>query len=556
MVGTGYQVKSAQGLRNYGNTCFANATLQVLLSSSLPDVLLASATAAEFSDGAFPTFDNHNVVRTSAISPNRTPVKLHAQSKTCKWLQRQLLQLASAYNFSGNSSGKCCCDPRELTTNVERVSKCLTNGRQEDAHEYLKAVLEVLFLEGHNKRVKALFDGKLVSEVCCLECGHRRFTPERFVDLSLDVERVNSVEEGLSAFTSTETLSKDNKVDCDGCKRRCQITKGLSISEVPSSILCIHLKRFSYNNYGRLQRISKRISFPLKLDLANYLTKGKENSVGNTLYELFALVIHIGASCNSGHYISYVKRGNIWFLCNDSRVSAVSEKQVLKQNPYMIFYQAAQENNRKATDISAIKIAAQTPASAKRIRMKKENQNPQETKKFSPRSNKEINLAIPPKSIVRPTTSLRRRMSFQKVKRLFSCAISFAGRKGEKVSPRDDDCYGNSDSNSHSNSNKPSVRRSDRLRVNTKKKNDENTRIGTYSPIRFSEYSQWEQQRSYNHSHSLSSPLKRLHSADHIFGSEGGDNKRTMKKARILRSTTTDGSGSSKRTSKRTVRLR
>ena len=532
---------SAKGLYNYGNTCFISAILQVLLASPLPDVLSP------------PLPDVLSTLATTEKHPGEPG-----------WLQQILLQLADAYKSSEKFPKGRHSALEDLAKNVCCLGefKC---GRQEDACEFFNAVLNVLSSDGQNKRVEAIFAGESVSELCCKKCGNRRFRPdERFVDLKLDVVGLNSVKEGLSKLTSIEPLATEaecvectktlSEEGCDECPatKLCPTTKKISISKAPSSNLCIQLKRFDSNN----SKMSNRITFPLKLDLTEYVTEGKEDSVGNTKYELFALVVHIGDSIAQGHYTSYVKRGNIWFCCDDDRVSEVSEDEVLKQNPYMIFYQAAQENNRKATDISAIKIAAQTPASAKRIRMKKENQNPQETKKFSPRSNKEINLAIPPKSIVRPTTSLRRRMSFQKVKRLFSCAISFAGRKGEKVSPRDDDCYGNSDSNSHSNSNKPSVRRSDRLRVNTKKKNDENTRIGTYSPIRFSEYSQWEQQRSYNHSHSLSSPLKRLHSADHIFGSEGGDNKRTMKKARILRSTTTDGSGSSKRTSKRTVRLR
>ena len=121
------------------------------------------------------------------------------------------------------------------------------------------------------------------------------------------MESVKSIEESLRMFTEVETLSKDNKVDCEGCKRRCQVTKGLSITDVPSGILCIHLKRFSYNMYGRLQKNSKRISFPSSLDLGAYLTTNKKT----TKYNLFALIIHMGSSCNSGHYISYVKRNGL-----------------------------------------------------------------------------------------------------------------------------------------------------------------------------------------------------------------------------------------------------
>ena len=40
------------------------------------------------------------------------------------------------------------------------------------------------------------------------------------------------------------------------------------------------------------------------------------------VYKLYAVLVHSGFSCNSGHYYCYVKAANgIWYEMNDSRVS-------------------------------------------------------------------------------------------------------------------------------------------------------------------------------------------------------------------------------------------
>jgi len=42
-------------------------------------------------------------------------------------------------------------------------------------------------------------------------------------------------------------------------------------------------------------------------------------------YELTAIIVHLGSSTHSGHYVAYIKRNNQWILYNDRKVT-VSEK--------------------------------------------------------------------------------------------------------------------------------------------------------------------------------------------------------------------------------------
>jgi ubiquitin carboxyl-terminal hydrolase 22/27/51 len=62
------------------------------------------------------------------------------------------------------------------------------------------------------------------------------------------------------------------------------------------------------------------------------------NSPANSLtYELSSVIVHKG-KIDSGHYVSYSREGNDWFLFDDSKVVLVSEAEVLDANAYLLFY--------------------------------------------------------------------------------------------------------------------------------------------------------------------------------------------------------------------------
>lgn len=80
----------------------------------------------------------------------------------------------------------------------------------------------------------------------------------------------------------------------------------------------------------------------MSLDMSPYTTKHKEkgkssNVVHACVYELYSVVVHKG-KMDSGHYISYSKDKNDWFMFDDSKVVLVSEADVLQANAYLLFY--------------------------------------------------------------------------------------------------------------------------------------------------------------------------------------------------------------------------
>lgn len=61
--------------------------------------------------------------------------------------------------------------------------------------------------------------GTLTNETRCLCCETVTARDESFLDLSLDIEQNSSVTACLRNFSSTETLSGNDKFFCDKCCR-------------------------------------------------------------------------------------------------------------------------------------------------------------------------------------------------------------------------------------------------------------------------------------------------------------------------------------------------
>ena len=49
------------------------------------------------------------------------------------------------------------------------------------------------------------------------------------------------------------------------------------------------------------------------------------------------MIVHKG-KIDSGHYVSYSREGNDWFMFDDSKVVKVSEREVLGAEAYLLLY--------------------------------------------------------------------------------------------------------------------------------------------------------------------------------------------------------------------------
>lgn len=177
----------------------------------------------------------------------------------------------------------------------------------------------------------------------CCTCGHSSDTKEPLIDLSLEIENIDSLSSALESFTMVENI--DEKLKCEGCNEEVSMEKQLVLNQTPS-IAAFHLKRFKTDGVF-VEKIDKHIDFPLELDLQPYTILNEINNVGFDFispltfllwipcfdsflcwqvplkYDLYAVVVHIGFSSNSGHYFCFVRTApDTWHKLDDSKVAS------------------------------------------------------------------------------------------------------------------------------------------------------------------------------------------------------------------------------------------
>ncbi|KAK2786604.1 hypothetical protein FQN52_007780 [Onygenales sp. PD_12] len=222
--------------------------------------------------------------------------------------------------------------------------------------------------------VHELFEGTLTSETQCLTCEKVSQRDEVFLDLSVDLDQHSSVTSCLRKFSEEEMLCERNKFHCDTCGGLQEAEKRMKIKRLPR-ILALHLKRFKYTeDLQRLQKLFHRVVYPYYLRLFNTTDDAEDP---DRLYELYAVVVHIGGGPYHGHYVAIIKtpdRG--WLLFDDEMVEPVDKSYV--QNffgdrpglacAYVLFYQETtfeamqkeQEQERKTPAAAATRASVDT----------------------------------------------------------------------------------------------------------------------------------------------------------------------------------------------------
>ena len=194
--------------------------------------------------------------------------------------------------------------------------------------------------------VHELFEGTLTSETRCLTCENVSQRDEAFLDLSVDLEEHSSVTSCLMKFSEEEMLCEQNKFHCDNCGGLQEAEKRMKIKRLPR-ILSLHLKRFKYaEDFGRMQKLFHRVVYPFHLRLLNTTDDAED---ADRLYELYAVIVHLGTTPFHGHYVSIIKtRDRGWLLFDDELVLPVDKSYLRNffggdpRNPacaYVLFYQ-------------------------------------------------------------------------------------------------------------------------------------------------------------------------------------------------------------------------
>ena len=174
----------------------------------------------------------------------------------------------------------------------------------------------------------------------CLTCKCTSNRYDSFTDMSLELSlggrQLGSLTEALAAFSMVETLSRSELWNCPACGKKAS-TKQMTV-HVPPAALMVHLKRFSSNS-GQSSKLGHHVSFSEQLDLAPVLSPVSRLEGWPSRYRLAGVIVHLGNTLDSGHYISYTRAPNRqWYRANDEHVERVDWNIVAVQQAYMLFY--------------------------------------------------------------------------------------------------------------------------------------------------------------------------------------------------------------------------
>lgn len=261
--------------------------------------------------------------------------------------------------------------PVKLIQVLKRENELFRSSMHQDAHEFLNFLLNevienvdrqnrligskangnktnndaALTPSSKSRWVHDLFEGLLTSETKCLTCENVSRRDEQFLDLSIDIERNTSVTACLRQFSASETLCERNKFNCDNCGGFHEAQKRMKVKKLPK-ILALHLKRFKYTeDLQRNVKLFHRVVYPRYLRLFDTTHDAQDP---DKLYELYAVVVHIGGGPYHGHYVSIVKTEHAgWLLFDDEMVEAVDPNYVFNffgdnkslATAYVLFYQ-------------------------------------------------------------------------------------------------------------------------------------------------------------------------------------------------------------------------
>ena len=343
------------GLNNIGANCYMNATLQCLLNTK------------KLTDYFLNDFKNDDPNKIMSNEYYKVLLNLCKEENNKKsYSPYSFKEVLSKENplFAG-ISGNDSIDlinfllerfHQELNiTNKKTNNYTETNQSQTNEEIVLKSFLDE-FAEYYNSSISNLFFGFIETKSQCKNCKKICYNFQIFTYLSFPLQEINQyffnlgkrplilpngknpaieLYECLEYYRKIELMTGENQMFCNGCKILCDSYYSTNIYSFPNYLI-INLNR------GKGAVYECNVIFPEQLNIKNYAISKQ----GITIYELYAVLCHLGPSSMSGHFVAYCKNNidHKWYLYNDAFVTQCKREQQYKDGmPYILFYKASKE---------------------------------------------------------------------------------------------------------------------------------------------------------------------------------------------------------------------
>ncbi|KAK8808471.1 hypothetical protein WA158_008372 [Blastocystis sp. Blastoise] len=304
---------SIRGICDMGNTCYMNSVLQVLLHiTPLKNFFLS---------------DKHSYLD-CFINNVIVPDEKH---KCAACVLRDL------FFYVNSDKSTTPLIPYSLLYTVFKSSSSLSTCDHQDVQEFYLCLFELLHQSLIQKFstqpnictciIHTLFGGVLTTySVNSTHENDISKTYEDFFDISLAIPFNGcTLYDCLNQYIAEEVISNSfNFV---------QQTRYVRIKKLPV-VLFLRINRIETVS-NHINKDNSYISFPItNLDFTHYVDSTINDSY---IYDLFACIVHTG-NVNEGHYVSYVKIDNKWFLFDNLKIHEYTEKTIENLKPYILVY--------------------------------------------------------------------------------------------------------------------------------------------------------------------------------------------------------------------------
>jgi ubiquitin carboxyl-terminal hydrolase 8 len=367
------------GLNNLGNTCYLNAVIQCLLHSSVISKIINSQQNINY-------IQNKNISNSLFISINKFYNKFYLNeaklntSVSPSNIRNSIIRNNSMFNNSmqHDSHELLIFLYDKLTTELSRkvnmnircnkniieyktiYTKLQNTDKNNDKYQEYKNQCMTLkkkyindffiikslsswksFFENNYSDFINLLYGQLLSSINCDDCLYLSIKFDPFSILSIDIPQQNNLTliNCIKNFIQKEKLTLDEQWKCPKCNKVTNSSKQFSYWNLPK-LLTIHLKRFKFINQLNIQKNDINISIPIELiDLSEYISENNYENTSSKKYECVGIICHTGCYLG-GHYFSFCKKNNDWYLCNDSTYKKVIlNTELVNKHAYILFYE-------------------------------------------------------------------------------------------------------------------------------------------------------------------------------------------------------------------------